>query len=96
MPEPTQTPADLRERYAAAIRQAVRLRLGPNVLALAADGRAVKMNYNEADAAADAAMAVRDIELQQLRDLLGEAVDWIHEGELRERIVAALDGQDRP
>lgn len=25
--------------------------------------------------------------------LLGEAVDWIHEGELRERIVGALDGQ---
>ena len=30
----------------------------------------------------------------RLLALLGEAVDWIHEGELRDRIVAALDGRE--
>ena len=31
----------------------------------------------------------------QLLALLGEAVDWIHEGELRDRIVAALNPQEQ-
>lgn len=30
----------------------------------------------------------------QLKDLLGEAVGWIHEGELRERICAVLNGRE--
>lgn len=45
---------------------------------------------------ADAVLAVRDTELQQLRDLLGEAVGWIHEGELRERICAELNPPQEP
>jgi hypothetical protein len=38
----------------------------------------------------------RDRDFRQLRDLLGEAVDWIHEGELRDRITAALDRLEKP
>ena len=42
----------------------------------------------------DAVTAVADGEQQQLLALLGEAVDWIHDGELRDRICAALNPQD--
>jgi hypothetical protein len=49
-----------------------------------------------AEAAADAVIAVADREQQHLLDLLGEAVDWIHEGELRDRITAALNPHEQP
>ena len=122
-PTPAPEPG-LREQYAKAIEHAL-LPVMPRQ-----DHR-----KHAARQAADAVLAVRDAELQQLREmyaaqslanagyrlqidelirrnreyadrgiangeraahlvaLLGEAVDWIHEGELRERIVAALDGQ---
>ncbi|MFF9844642.1 hypothetical protein [Streptomyces sp. NPDC013740] len=54
-----QHPADLREQYARAIRDAVRVRLGTNALRLAREGRPVMLNMSEAEAAADAVLAVR-------------------------------------
>jgi hypothetical protein len=47
-------------------------------------------------AVAEAVLAVADREQQHLLGLLGEAVDWIHEGELRDRITAALNPQEQP
>ena len=55
-----QHPADLRGQYARAIRDAVRVRLGTNALRLASEGRPVMLNYSEAEAAADAVLAIRD------------------------------------
>lgn len=57
--QPAAEPA-LRDLYARAIRDNVRLRLGPNALRLAEEGRPVMMNMSEAEAAADAVLAVRD------------------------------------
>ncbi|MFE7128930.1 hypothetical protein [Streptomyces sp. NPDC057617] len=63
-------PADraaLRDRIAAAIRDQVRFRFGASVLALAQQGRPIKMTPGEAEAAADAVMAVADVEQAELR-----------------------------
>jgi hypothetical protein len=65
-------PADLHKQYAAAIRDQVRVRLGSNSLALAERGMPVMLNYSEAEDAADAALAVRDAELERLRAELGD------------------------
>jgi hypothetical protein len=69
MPENTDT--DRRDRYAAAIRDEVRLRLGTNALALAERGQPVQMNFSEAAAAAGAVMAVADAEQAELRAQAG-------------------------
>jgi hypothetical protein len=64
------TPAEQaarRERYAAKIREEVRLRLGTNALALAERGQPVQMNFSEAATAADSAIAVADAEQAELR-----------------------------
>ncbi|MFJ4852416.1 hypothetical protein [Streptomyces sp. NPDC088730] len=65
--QPDTAPTDRRARYAAAIRDEVRLRLGTNALALAERGQPVQMNYSEADTGAAAVMAVADAEQQELR-----------------------------
>ncbi len=70
VPPPSTQPGERRDRYAAAIRDEVRLRLGPNALTLAEQGRPVQMNFSEAQTAADAAMAVADAELAELWDEL--------------------------
>lgn len=49
-------PDDLRDAIAAAIREQVRLRLGPNALAMAQCGEPVMLTPGEAQAAADAAL----------------------------------------
>lgn len=124
MPEPTPTPADLRQQYA----EALAGHAGSK--AFLADGTEWDHARSAWYAHADAVLGVRDTELQQLREqlaeyenainwhtdclscatvlnscyeqtmraeqaeaLLGEAVDWIHEGELRDRICAVLDGR---
>ncbi|MGW3821848.1 hypothetical protein ACWEAF_05940 [Streptomyces sp. NPDC005071] len=66
----TTTPAGdaaRRELYATAIRDRVRFRLGASVLALAQQGRPLKMSFGEAEVAADAAVAVADAEMERLR-----------------------------
>jgi hypothetical protein len=65
----TDNQAERREKYAAAIRAQVRFRLGASVAKLAAQGRPLVMTPNEAEAAADAAMAVADAEQAELRQL---------------------------
>ncbi|TXS21404.1 hypothetical protein EAO71_27275 [Streptomyces sp. ms191] len=55
----TDQTTSLREQYARAIRDAVRVRLGPNSLRLADEGRPVMLNYSEAEAAADAVLALQ-------------------------------------
>lgn len=64
-PDPTETAR--RERYAKAIRDRVRFRFGASVLALAQQGRPLKMNFGEAETAADAAIALADAEHKELR-----------------------------
>ncbi|MEU9865511.1 hypothetical protein AB0D99_32045 [Streptomyces sp. NPDC047971] len=56
----TDQPADLREQYAHAIRNRLRIRFGPTVLRLARAGRPIKLTMEEAEVAADAVLAVRD------------------------------------
>ena len=88
---------DRRERYAKAIRDRVRIRLGANVVALAAQGRPLKMSFSEAEIAAEAAMAVADAELRRLADEPASAARVVSatpshtdQAALREAIAAAI------
>ncbi|MFJ6730015.1 hypothetical protein ACIQPQ_34460 [Streptomyces sp. NPDC091281] len=62
-----------RARYAATIRNEVLLRLGPNAITLAEQGRPVRMNLSEAAAAADAVARLIDAEQADLRSSLAAA-----------------------
>ncbi|MET9517453.1 hypothetical protein [Streptomyces sp. NPDC002994] len=81
-------PGGLRDQYAAAIYER------NNPTRRWADAHPDDLLAYAGDA--DAVLAVRDQELTHFRALLAEAVEWIHEGELRERICDALDPQETP
>lgn len=106
MTQPTDRPGidQLRQQYATAVRDNVRVRLGPNALRLAEEGHPVMLNISEAEAAADAVLAVRDAEMERMKLLVaassedGQAVRMaaqyaeraIENGERAERADAIL------
>lgn len=99
----TDATEDRRNRYANAIRDKVRIRLGSSVAALAAQGRPLKMTLTEAKPAADAAMAVADAEHAELRaeldDLRLKSERMRHELEVMYGGAfdsTALDPQEQP
>jgi hypothetical protein len=85
---PPADPAERRTRYATAIREEVRLRLGTNALALAERGQPVQMNFSEAETAADAAIGIADAELLAAAAVPAPAPT--DKGALRDRIRRAV------
>ncbi|MEC4016061.1 hypothetical protein [Streptomyces sp. H27-D2] len=93
--------AGLRERYAVAIRDAVRVHLGTNAMDMAQRGVPVPLNYSEADAAADAALAVRERRMEEMErgwqraeqataDVLRIVTDWVVEA----NDIGGIDADD--
>lgn len=80
MPDPAMTapePTPLRDRLVAALGQ-VRLRLGPNALAMIGRGEVIRLSGNEKDDVADAALGVVQPELDRItteRDQLRAQLD---------------------
>lgn len=67
VPEVPESGTSLRAEVAAAIRAAVRLRIGPTALTVAEDGNTLLLPLGEAETAADAALAVMAAEVEELR-----------------------------
>lgn len=91
MTVPVHPTPDLRDRLVTALGN-VRLRLGPNALAMIGRGEAIRLSGNEKDDVADAVLGVFRSELDQL-DFLRAAVDLIRRADIfSEEILLCLDG----